>query len=148
TFNLHELMDKVGWFDDAKYYSKIWMKAFIKENMHRPRLVVRLFKELRRRNTTIHDFYLSFLTEGGYTDNIQAHLDLFDLRTFLRLKKTGEVGIANAALDDKAMRHHADQYLRLALQNPTKKPLWNLNYMEVINKAKSEGKIERQYEIF
>ena len=65
--------------------AKKWWEAFEKENTHQPALVLRLSEELKIRNATISEFFLSYVYSN--TDNIQANLHYLD---YSRLKKEEE----------------------------------------------------------
>lgn len=72
-------------WDNTTGSARKWWDAFEEENRHRPALVLRLIEELKVRNATITEFFLTYVYSN--TDNIQANLHYLD---YTRLKKEEE----------------------------------------------------------
>lgn len=81
---LEEIKAKLGWPETTGSARK-WWETFETENRHRPALVLRLCDELKKRKSTIGEFFLSYVYSN--TDNIQANLHYLDYR---RLKEAEE----------------------------------------------------------
>jgi len=57
--------------------SRKWWLAFEIEKAERPELVLKVLTELEKRDVTIEDFFLAYLSSE--VDNIQTNLDFLDL---------------------------------------------------------------------
>ena len=88
---LFEVKRLIGW-DNTKGSAREWWNAFERENAVRKKLVFRLAEELRNRNATITEFFMTYL--DSKTDNIQANLHFLD---YTRLKKEEEAKKLKAA---------------------------------------------------
>ena len=75
---------KLGWPETTGSARK-WWETFETENRHRPALVLRLCDELKKRKSSIGEFFLRYVYSN--TDNIQANLHYLDYR---RLKEAEE----------------------------------------------------------
>ena len=74
---LQLLMETFASKVDSSSASKFWI-AFFNENAHRPDIVSRLIFEIKARNLSLEDFFLSYVYSN--TDNIQANLHYSDYR--------------------------------------------------------------------
>lgn len=76
--------ERLDW-DKTTGAAKKWWEKFETENQHRLALLLRLAEELRKREASITEFFLSYVYAN--TDNIQANLRYLD---YTRLKKKEE----------------------------------------------------------
>lgn len=81
---VEETKPQLGWPATTGSARK-WWETFETENRHRPALVLRLCDELKKRQASIPDFFLSYVYSN--TDNIQANLHYLDYR---KLKEAEE----------------------------------------------------------
>ncbi|MBU6301740.1 MAG: AAA family ATPase [Verrucomicrobia bacterium] len=74
---IQQALEKVGW-KDARDVARRWWEAFMKENEHKPALMLFLLEKLIIRQATLEQYYDAYVY--SFTEDIQAVLHFLDYR--------------------------------------------------------------------
>lgn len=98
-----------------------WMLTFLEENSERPDVVVRLLCELQHRESSVREFFVTYVYSN--TDNVGANLHLLDCRRAVTEEVLGD---ADEGLQRVAKALLSDIYYELGIDgaSPTEQQLW------------------------